>query len=171
MANLGDFVEFGRYPQTLNDDIQPIEWQVLAKEENKMLLLSKYGLDTKRFDSSSNKWEYSEISYWANNYFYNKAFNEEEKKHIESFNGDNVFLLSKDEANKYFIYENVRICKPTKYALKHGAYVVVNKGYCFWWLSSSLASNLAYIVGCGVFTVNRVDTENNVFRPALWINL
>ena len=170
MVNLGDFIKFGRYPQTSNADIKPIEWQVLAIEDDKMLVLSKYGLDTKPFDSFSNNWEYSNINYWANNDFYNKAFNENEKKDIKPFNGDNIFLLSKDEANKYFVYDNVRICKPTGYALRNGAHVT-NKGYSFWWLSSSLGSTLSYIVGAGVFTVNRVDIANNVFRPALWINL
>ena len=54
-ANVVDIVKFGNYQQTANGNIQPIEWQVLAKEENKMLLLSKYCLDCKRFDVISNE--------------------------------------------------------------------------------------------------------------------
>ena len=84
MANVGDYIKFGNYPQTANGDIQPIEWQVLAKEENKMLLISKYGLEARRFDSSSNDWINSEIRRWANNIFYNKAFNKNEKKYIRN---------------------------------------------------------------------------------------
>ena len=82
MANVGDYIKFGNYSQTANGDIQPIEWQVLAKEENKMLLISKYGLEARRFDGSSNDWINSEIRRWANNIFYNKAFNKNEKKYI-----------------------------------------------------------------------------------------
>ena len=95
-------VEFGSYPQTANGDIQAIEWQILAKEENKMLVISKYAIEAKRFDVSSNDWKNSEIRQWLNGDFYNNAFSEQEKKNINSFNGDNVFLLSMEEASKYF---------------------------------------------------------------------
>ena len=95
MANLGDFIKFGNYPQTANGDINPIEWQVLAIEDNKMFVISKYGLDTRRFDSHSNDWWNSEISEWLNKDFYNKAFNEEEKKCISR-----KCLLSKEEAKE-----------------------------------------------------------------------
>ncbi|MBR0519013.1 hypothetical protein IJJ97_04400 [bacterium] len=76
-ANVGDYIKFGNYPKTSNGDIQPIEWQVLAKEGNKILVISRYGLDARRFDSSSNKWANSEIFKWLNGDFYNKAFTDQ----------------------------------------------------------------------------------------------
>ena len=83
MANVGDYIKFGNYPQTANGDIQPIEWQILAKEENKMLLISKYALESKCFDNDCVKnWKKSEIRHWLNVEFYNKAFSENEKKLI-----------------------------------------------------------------------------------------
>ena len=97
-AKVSDYVKFGNYPQTSNGDIQPIEWHVLAKENDKMLVISRYGIEAKRFDSSSNNWKNSEIRKWLNGEFYNKAFTDQEKNSITSFNGDNVFLLSKEEA-------------------------------------------------------------------------
>ena len=93
----------GSYPQTANGDINPIEWKILAIEDNKMLVISKYGLDTRRFDSHSNDWWNSEISEWVNKDFYNKAFNEEEKKCISR-----KCLLSKGEANEYFVNNESR---------------------------------------------------------------
>lgn len=45
--NTGDIISFGHY--TLEErswEYSPIEWFVLAKEEARILLLSRYGLDT-----------------------------------------------------------------------------------------------------------------------------
>ena len=171
-------IKFGKYPQTANGDIQPIEWLVLAKEENKMLVISKYALDCKRFDGSSNNWKNSEIRQWANNDFYNKAFDDKEKKYINPFDGDNVFLLSKDEAEKYFVNDEARRCKATEYAVKNGAWVAdssygSNAGYSWWWLCSSHYSNCVYYINNDgdSYYYDSVDFANYVFRPALWINL
>ena len=167
-------IKFGKYPQTANGDIQPIEWLVLAKEENKMLVISKYALDCKRFDGSSNNWKNSEIRQWANNDFYNKAFDDKEKKYINPFDGDNVFLLSKDEAEKYFVNDEARRCKATEYAVKNGAYVDA-KGCSYWWLRSPSYPNysniVAFVYRQGSFGYRYVYIAKYVARPALWINI
>ena len=177
-AKVGDYVKFGNYPQTSNGGVQPIEWQVLSKENNKMLVISRYGLDAKCFDYFSNDWENSKIRKWLNGEFYNKAFNEKEKKSIKSSNlsdvgtTDNVFLLSYDEANKYFANNNARKCKGTEYVVKNGVYVSDN-GYSYWWLRSP---SLDY--DCCVYLVlddgiydPYVSHCHLLARPALWINL
>ena len=74
-AKVGDYIKFGSYPTTGSGEIQPIEWQVLSIENNKMFVVSRYGLEARRFDSSSNNWAISEIRKWLNGDFYNKAFN------------------------------------------------------------------------------------------------
>ena len=116
-AKVGDYVKMGNYPQTKNGEIEPIEWLVLSKEEDKMLVISRYGLEAKPFESKrvddSNDWSSSEIRQWLNNNFYNQAFNEKEKKNINYFfEGDNVFLLSKEEAEIYFPNDDLRRCNP-----------------------------------------------------------
>ena len=185
-AKVGDYVKFGNYPQTATGAEMPIEWQVLAKEGNKMLVLSKYGLDAKCFDDDSNDWADSEIRQWLNNDFYNKAFNGNEKKLINSSNlsdvctSDNVFLLSKEEAEKYFANDEERKCKATDYAVKNGAFVYDGSyggeaGYSFWWLRSPLLnySIIVYIVRSdgGIDDYYHVSIYGNFVRPALWINL
>ena len=180
-ANVGDYVEFGNYPKSANGNIKPIEWQVLSREENKMFVISRYGLDCKIFDSSSNDWKNSEIRQWLNGDFYNKAFSENEKKFINLSNlsdvgtSDNVFLLSKEEAEKYFANKDERKCKATEYAVKNGAYVNSSNGYSVWWLRSPDPNH-----SCGVYDVNNdggiydncnVYSYNGVVRPALFINL
>ena len=185
-AKVGDVVKFGNYPQTANGGIQPIEWQVLSKENNKMLVISKYGLETKRFDSSSNVCENSEIRSWLNGEFYNKAFTYQEKKYINFSNlsdvgtTDNIFLLSKEEAEKYFADNYTRRCKATDYAVKNGAYVddgsifSNGKGYSFWWLRSpspNLSDFVYYVSIDGYVYRNDVYCTDILVRPALFINL
>ena len=186
-ANVGDIIRFANYPQTANGDIQPIEWQVLLKEENKMLVISKYGLEARRFDSSSNNWKNSEIRRWLNGEFYNKAFNEKEKKSIKSSNlsdvgtSYNVFLLSGDlhgngEVNEYFANDEARLCKATDYAKNNGVYVWSSGNGCSWWW---LCSPSPYHCSIGVCLViydgdingDNVISDSYVVRPALWINL
>ena len=174
-VKVGDYVKFGTYPQTENGEVRSIEWQVLAKKGNKILVISRYGLDARRFDSNLNNWKNSEIRKWLNGDFYNKAFNEKEKKSINSFYGDNVFLFSREEAEKYFANNDERRCKPTEYAVKNGADVY--NGYSWWWLRSPSPN---YDGSDGVYIVSRVgaidyDSNVNVYdimvRPALWIKL
>ena len=182
-AKVGEYIKFGSYPQTSNGDIKPIEWLVLSIENNKMLVISRYGLDAKRFDDDSNVWSNSEIRKWLNGEFYNKAFTDQEKKSINLSNlsdvgtSDNVFLLSagEAEAGKYFSNDEARKCKATEYAVKNGAHVVDN-GYSWWWLRSPvpsysngvcLVSNDGNIGGyCNV-----ISDINLAARPALSINL
>ena len=204
-AKVGDYVKFGSYPQTSNGDIQPIEWQVLSIENNKMLVISRYGLDCKCFDSysnvgfrkgimptgldakrfgpNSNLWKNSEIRKWLNGDFYNKAFSEDEKKFINFSNlsdvdtTDNVFLLSKKEAEKYFANNTARQCKATEYAVKNGAKVYdgdVKKavGCSCWWLRSRELC-FVYLVDFDgdVHHFAVVICDYILARPALWINL
>ena len=178
-AKVGDYVKFGSYPQTSSGGVQPIEWQVLSIENNKMLVISRYGLDRKIFDSSSNNWANSEIRKWLNGEFYNKAFTDQEKKSIKSSNlsdvgtTDNVFVLSKEEAEKYFA-NNERLCKATDYAKNHGAMVSSSNGCTWWWLRSPYPNNFNCVYSVsygGNFSFSNVICDFVVARLALWVNL
>ena len=174
---VGDYVKFGSFPQTADGQEQPIEWQILSIEGKKMFVISRYGLDAKRFDDSSHYWESSEIRQWANGDFYNKAFNEAEKKYInysklsDVGTSDNVFLLSKEEAEKYFANNDSRKCKATAYAVKNGAYVYDN-GFSWWWLRSHYDAHTVFNVrGENGMLSNTGSGGFGIARPALWINL
>ena len=188
-VNVGDYIKFGSYPQTSSGQKQPIEWQVLSKENNKILVISKYGLDAKRFDGSSNVWANSEIRKWLNGEFYNKAFTDQEKKCINLSNlsdvgtNDNVFLLSEEEVEKYFANKDERKCKATDYAKNRGANVndsfiegilfSKGKGYSNWWLRSRfIFSDVCIVSSHGDFSYYNYVTDDNILaRPALSINL
>ncbi len=197
----GDYILFGHYrqkpPQTGGDNVdveewesQPIEWQILDIDtvNNRVLLLSRYGLDVKRFDENSNVWADSEIRRWLNGDFYYNAFDKLERDKIKPvgivfnadgsdyYNFDNdtyrVFLLSKAEAEEYFDNDK-RKCKPTEYAEKKDANVN-SDGYCFWWLRSHSLNYNYYVYYADYFgsiSLFNVSSIYFVVRPALWINL
>lgn len=148
---VGNYVTFGTYPQTkAGKDATPIEWLVLARDGDKALLISRYGLDAQPYnkDHTSVAWETCTLRTWLNGTFYNKAFSSAEQAAILTTNVDNsknqcysgwstssgnntqdkVFLLSYAEANKYFgvTYDNSSNTKsrvaPTAYAIAQGAW-------------------------------------------------
>ena len=85
-ANVGSYVFFGEYEQDNDVDTgkEAIEWLVLAKEEDRMLLISRYGLDCQKYNSEDATviWLTCSLRDWLNNSFYNLAFTPEEKNLI-----------------------------------------------------------------------------------------
>jgi len=197
-ANLkiGDVFLFGRYEQ--EDDKskgkKPIEWQVLAVENNQALVISKYGLDMKPYNEKfiSATWETCTLRNWLNNDFWNSAFSNAEKNSILQVlnrnprnlkygtNGgnlttDRIFLLSIDERNKYFNTVESWQCIATTYAKANGAYVDKDNSYSWWWLRSpGYGSKCAVCVDTdGYAAVNgkNVNYVGIVVRPAFWLSL
>ena len=126
--SVGNYVTFGVYPQTSGgNDSTPIEWLVLEKEGNKVLLLSRYGMDAQPYNTewTDITWEKCTLRTWLNNEFLSKAFTSEEQAAIlttavdnsssQGYSGyntnggndtqDKVFLLSYGEAHKYLSVE------------------------------------------------------------------
>jgi len=194
-ATIDSYITFGTYEQDNNtsNGKEDIEWLVLAKENNRLLVISRYALDCKPYDKefTSVTWEFCTLRKWLNNDFLNAAFSSTENAMIPTVTvsadknpdygtragnatQDKVFLLSIPEANKYFASASARQCKPTAYAKKQGAYTD-NRGFCWWWLRSpgferSLAADVS--TGGGVNGYGgRVDGGFGAVRPALWVNL
>ena len=190
---VGETIEFGNYPQEEDGTEKPIEWIVMKKEGNQVLLLSKYVLDAKPYNEEVEEvtWETSDIRKWLNNEFYTTAFNKAEKAKIRTSlikNEDNsmygtsggndtedkVFLLSEKEAETLFSNDDERIAKATGYAEKSGVYVNEEKA-AWWWLRSpgDDSGSAAKVDNDG--WVNRngydVDSRNDGVRPALHLNL
>ena len=148
--SVGDYVTFGTYPQTsAGNDSTEIEWLVVARDGQKALLLSRYGLDAQPYNKEYTDvtWEKSTLRTWLNGTFLNKAFTAQEQAGIELTNVDNsssqgysgwstsggnntqdkIFLLSYAEANRYLGVTNnnsnnmkSRVAL-TAYAIKQGA--------------------------------------------------
>ncbi len=153
--NIGAYVTFGRYPQNSGDVPEPVEWLVLDNDGSTALLISKYGLDCKQFhhEFADISWSDCDLRKWLNNDFLKRAFNNEERARIVEniiYTGDNpefgtkgcgetrdyVFCLDINEANKFFVSEESRRCRPTSYAESNNA--IGADGRCCWfWLRTS----------------------------------
>lgn len=158
--NVGDVYKFGSYEQDNNTEngTEDIEWIVLEKKGNKILVISKYVLDYQQYamptdDNGigwSTTWETSLLRQWLNGSFLNTAFSESERNMISTVTvsadlnpwydtnpgnttTDKVFLLSSKEANMYFSSDSARRCKGTVYCDAQGAYIAPD-GYCSWYL-------------------------------------
>ena len=186
-------IKFGRYPQALKNENALIEWLVLKNDGSRALLISKYALDCRQYNTSRANvtWETCKLRKWLNGKFLNAAFSESERAMIPSVTvsadknpsystspgnstTDQVFLLSITEVNKYFSSNSARQCQGTAYCYAQGAHKAYN-GNCWWWLRSpGISSDYAadvYYGGSVRETGRDVCNGNYAVRPALWIDL
>ena len=146
------YIVFGSYEQDGDETNgkEPIEWEVLGKDKNGILVVSRYALDCQPYNKkgSDGTWKNCTLRKWLNKQFYKTAFNANEQKKINTVNvknadnpyydtkgGDNtkdkLFCLSVDEImahyscdryfdSKYYGYYQSLILLPTAYAKKRG---------------------------------------------------
>ena len=161
-----EIITFGHYEQDndLSNGKEPIEWIVLECKGDTAVLLSKYGLDVRAYNTSWSDvtWEECTLRTWLNGEFLNSAFTAEEQRQLETVTvtadknpywreadpgkstNDKVFLLSINEANKYFSSDEARICFPSEYTKARGAYLGESGTACWWWLRTpGMDANLA----------------------------
>ena len=202
LARYGQYVTFGTYEQdndTANGQ-EAIEWLVLDVQNGKALLISRCGLDTQPYNTTSTDvtWETCTLRTWLNSDFLNAAFTDEERTLIAtttvdnskkqcnsnwSTNGgkntqDQIFLLSYAEAEQYFSSNEVRMCVPTNYAVNRGAYrnkdsKVDGHAAGWWWLRSPGLNQLraAYVLSGGSLSCSSVHYGSASVRPAFWVDL
>jgi len=195
-ANVGDTIVFGAYEQD-NDTTngkELIEWLVLAKENNRVLVISDKALDCRAYQANSISyvtWEKCSLRKWLNNDFFNTAFSDDEKAMIPTVTvsadknpkndtdpgnatQDQVFLLSIVEAKKYFSPDSARQCSPTDYAVANGAYKS-NDNICWWWLRSLgyRQDFAAFVFSNGVIFEDGyyILNSHRAVRPAMWISI
>ena len=191
--------QFGRYEQDNNtgNGAEPIDWQVLTVLGDRQLVISRYILDYRIFSDSisGSKWDSSALRTWLNGDFYNNAFTAAEKNSIllvtnsnpnnERFGTsgggqtqDRIFLLSSDEANRYFSTSGHRVTRQTSYA-QHKYDSSFGLDSSAWLLRSpgSMENTSAFINGDGSVNyegsyqnLSGIPTEYAV-RPAFWMKV
>lgn len=194
----GSYITFGHYPQGPNGEIKPIVWQVLKTEQDKLLVISKYGLDNSCFHDVEEEttWEQSYIRGWLNRDFYNTAFTKTQQQQILVTNNvvegdkefrdshvvqDNIFLLSLNEAREILgytsykrnnAYVDIEECEPTDYVVRFRK-ALVKEGNICWWLRSNGAINTrATYVELDYPDSSGADFYEELgVRPAMWVNL
>ena len=196
-AAVGDKIIFGTYEQDndTSNGAEDIEWLVLAKENNKILVISDKALDCQRYNNIGGyktTWALCSLRKWLNDSFFNAAFSEEERALIQSTTvsadrnpkyystdpgnatTDKVFLLSINEAEKYFSDDQARVCAPTAYAKADREHLYTTSTVCSWWLRSpgSYPSKAAFVLISGIVNNVGCDVSFDLYfiRPALWIS-
>ena len=189
----GGYVTFGSYEQDndLSNGKEDIEWLVLAREDNKALLISRYALDVQPYSQHITEvpWENSFIRKWLNDTFLNEAFSLEEQDSIimstvtadenplhklsqGNDTQDKVFLLSAAEAYEYFETDSERICEMTDYCYAQSPNLTRLPG---WWLRSLNAEHVAAVIdpfkGNVQIGGDYVTTISPNIRPSVWIDL
>ena len=178
VLKVGETFLLGKYEQDndTSNGKEDIEWRVLAKEGNRMLIVSEYALDY--VEVKDDEWITTTIRKMLNNQFYETAFSEEERSYIKTasideYSGpddksdDKVFLLSIAEVEKYFNSEKDRICENTKYATAKGALQT-------WWLRRpGYEEALAFVGPEGDIGISGGGYRFGDFgvRPAMWIEV
>ena len=200
-AKVGDTVYFGSYEQDnkTSNGAEKIEWYVLDRKGDEVLLFSKYLLDIKAFNNDyveHSTWEISTLRTWLNNDFYNSAFDSEEKEIIKlsklTSNGnvfyknvtggndteDNIFVLSTDECRTYF---NIDTSDDMGWKAADDRLIAEKTNYAnekgtggnSWWTRTPGAS-CCNVTGGSYFSMYGSDCdiwEKIGVRPALWLDL
>ena len=183
-VTVGDTIVFGSYE--LDDNAtngkEGIEWLVLAKEDDTILVISRYGVDWQKYngEETSTSWEKCTLRSWLNHDFFYSAFSEKEQTIIltttvsadenpeynvnpGSDTQDKMFLLSILETDKYFNSNRERTCR------------FIAQDAWFWWLRSpgETLDNAAKVDRDG--SINKegaqVNIVNSLVRPAMWFDL
>lgn len=200
-VSVGDKVRFGTYEQDndISNGKEDIEWRVLAKENNRILVISDKALDCQLYNVINDDvtWKTCTLRKWLNDDFFNSAFTDAEKMCIptvtvtadknpkySTYSGkttkDKIFLLSTKEADEYFVDDEERKCIPTDYAIAQGVYTSDNHtingvATCWWWLRSpgSIQACATLVYADGAFSERGYDVNRgcSAVRPAMWINL
>lgn len=131
----------------------PMPWVVLAKKGKFALLLSKYAFDCRQYNLVYKpvSWEDCSLRGWLNREFAETAFSGKEKQRMQAVytderdqlsltakegqSGDRVFLLSDEEAQRYFKSDDARKARVTHYAANQSMWTFFDE-FASWWLRS-----------------------------------
>ncbi len=168
----GDSFKFGKFEQDGDNTNgnEDIEWLVLAREDGKVLAISKYILDVKSYRTQYEfgTWHTANVRNWLNSSFAEEAFSEAEQQKIaiteivipaweipvssnqyvseepeiipEAKIHDKLFLLNSDEAKQYFASDELRKTNATVYAKNRGIAIGEN-GNSWWFLRTDKPVN------------------------------
>lgn len=181
----GSTVEFGRYFITDETERESMRWRVLSVEYDRVLLITEKCIEIKIYNCEYDEtdWEHCSLREWLNHDFMHTVFNSAEQKRIpvtinENNSGnrtaDRIFLLSVDEAVKFFHSNLDRRCDVTPH-VRHNVCGVYREDLAGDWLlrSAGVSKNLVAFVACnGEIRKKGCIVQVRVpIRPAVWVKL
>lgn len=182
---VGDLYSFGSYEQdnSKSNGAEKIEWIILNKKEDGMLLLSRHILDCVPYNQErvSITWDECTLRQWMNETFFDKAFSEEERQGILTVTlandgnprfgtmgcddtQDRVFALSAEEAETY-LNDEIRNTTATAYARERGAKLrkELESRWVYWWLRTP--GNSGDMAMVTLLKSNALDYDGNPVSP------
>lgn len=195
---VGDIVTMGQYEQDGKPEngTEPIDWIVLDvdTEGNKALVISMFSLDRLLYHSKYEPvtWETCDLRAQLNGEFLETVFTEEEIARIAfaqlhtpdntstgmvggSDTTDRIFLLSAEEADRYFTSDEARKGIPSTYL---GQLCIYTNGLEYtstiWWLRTpgDTQAHAAYVFAGRVSPGGWAGNMHKLpIRPAMWITL
>ena len=192
-ANVGDYITLGVYEQdnVESNGKEPIEWLVLDKQDDRILVISRYALDWVKFNTVEAivTWETCTLRGWLNDTFINEVFDKNERDRILTTKvtadisplhdtppgndtTDRIFLLSILEEERYFTTPTERLCLATDYCHARGSFRDAN-GYCWWWLRTPGTDRYraSYVNHEGIVRdAGHVHDDLYSLRPAMWLS-
>ena len=180
----GDIVTFGSYEQDniTSNSAEKIEWIVLEVQSDRMLLLSRYGLDSERYHyrKANVNWDTCSLREWLNETFLYEAFTRSQRQSIlssgTSYCSDYVFVLSDTEVEEYMPRAKDRICYPTAYCAGQNVYVNPTTGGSWWLLRTPGDDGSKFVMsvnsdGTMDYNGGHVESDRGVVRPAIWVSI
>ncbi|MBR3241919.1 MAG: TIR domain-containing protein [Parasporobacterium sp.] len=185
LTEIGQTVYFGRYLRKGQNRHIPLEWIVLEKRNDDILLISKCAVEKMPFQNNTGivTWNSSDIKEWLNNSFYKTTFNIQEKglmvdldsesnekakssQKRDSFGETKVSLLTAREAKRLFSSDTARRTSML--------YDVSRDQNCAWWLRSrgAMSDFVSYVDNGGTVIeggCSAIDGENAV-RPVILVH-
>ena len=164
---VGDIIKFGHYEQDGNtaNGKEEIEWQVLKVESDRVLVVSKYCLDCKPYNTEYTDvtWETCTLRKWLNNDFKNAAFTSAEQAKIPTVNianknnpkwgtaggnntNDQIFCLSLEEMESYF-----------------GSYSWYDSEYMYGYNQNLICDATQYAINNGAYVYTITESDYNSY--------
>lgn len=197
---VGAELTFGKYEQDndTSNGKEDIEWIVLDNVDGYWLLISKYALEVKPFNSERTDcmWADSSLRNFLNDSFKKEAFTDSERILLKertnpaligtnkklkygSDTVESIFVLSRSEAEKYFKTDEERICYATDYvigkeALTGDSTSEDGKPSVSWWLrnhanDNPCASDFVWYSGKIEKGGGSVTNDHDCVRPCIWV--
>ena len=198
---VGEYLTLGEYEQDndTSNGKEDIEWLVVAKDDSKVLVVSKYILDVEPYhnDEGDITWENCTLRQWLNDDFYNEAFSASEQTMIPEVlvsadvnpsydtdpgndTYDKVFLLSVDEVCDF--YDAIGV-DSQEYEFEASPYAISKlerileedvDNYCCWLRTPGMDNTCASLL----YKNGAIDDMGGTaywalgtVRPAMWIEL
>ncbi len=193
-AQIGDTVYFGRFYLGSVAKKERIPWIVVDKKEGQILLVAADGLYGTYYqqECKASSWEDSSVRSLLNDEFLYMGFSKKERRLIvnsEIMTEDNsqygteggnttydkIFLLSAEEAARYFTDAELGKLSPTTFAFRFGINYNSNKEGSWWWLRTMGKENNRAAVVSQDGEINlegeQVSVPSGAVRPAIWVKV